>query len=67
MPLKLSPSEQVTQFIKTSQHPCQVMQAVRDTILSIDDSIAEHIKWNAPAYYYNGEISALTQKNIKEI
>ena len=66
MTIKLSPSEQVTQFIKTSQHPlANVMQTVRDTILNIDDSISEHIKWNAPAYYYNGEIAAFNAKEYK--
>lgn len=63
---KLSTAEQVTQFIQESKHPlANVMQAVRELILSTDTEIAEHIKWNSPAFYYNGEMANFDAKEYK--
>ncbi len=33
----------------------QQVQALRKIILSLDPVLAEHIKWNAPSYVFNGE------------
>lgn len=63
---KLSGTETVTEFITTSQHPLkEIMQALREIILSADTTIAEHIKWNAPAFYYNAEMAAFDAKEYK--
>jgi len=63
---KLSPTEQVTQFIQESKHPlADIMQALRELILSTDTEIAEHIKWNSPAFYYNGEMADFDAKEYK--
>lgn len=63
---KLSGSEQVSQFISESLHPLkEVMQAIREVILGTDTTIAEHIKWNAPAFYYNSEMAAFDAKEYK--
>ena len=63
---KLSDNEQVTQFIKTSSHSLSdVMQTLREIILSSSAEISEHIKWNAPAFYYNGQIADFNAKEYK--
>jgi len=66
MPEKLNPTKEVIEFIKNSRHPLSdVMLAIRNTILNTDDLISEHIKWNAPAFYYNGEMAAFSAKEYK--
>jgi len=63
---KLSDNEQVTQFIKTSSHSLSdVMQTLREIILSSSAEISEHIKWNAPAFYCNGQIADFDAKEYK--
>lgn len=63
---KLSDTEEVSQFIITSQHPLkELMQEIRNVILATDTSISEHIKWNAPAFYYNAEMAAFDAKEYK--
>ncbi|WP_181369414.1 DUF1801 domain-containing protein [Flavobacterium album] len=63
---KLSPEEQVTAFITTSAHPlANVMQALREIILGTSPEISEHIKWNSPAFYYNGEMAPFDPKEYK--
>lgn len=38
-------------------HPlADVAEALRKTILSADPEIGEEIKWNAPAFFYSGEM-----------
>jgi len=63
---KLTDSEQVTHYITTSAHPlAATMEALRQVILDADVYIAEHIKWNAPAFYYSGSIAAFDAKEYK--
>jgi len=63
---KLSDSDQVTQYITTSTHPlADVMQALRNVILSTDAGISEQIKWNSPAFYYNGAMADFDAKEYK--
>ncbi|RYY63957.1 MAG: DUF1801 domain-containing protein [Chitinophagaceae bacterium] len=42
-----------------------VVQLLRSAILETDKSVAEHIKWNSPAFYYCGEIKAFDAKEYK--
>jgi len=64
--IKLSDTEQVTHYISTSTHPlADVMQALRDVILATDPTIAEQVKWNAPAFYYSGAMAAFDAKEYK--
>lgn len=64
--VKLSNSDQVTQYISTSTHPsADVLQSLRAIILSIDAIISEQIKWNSPAFYYNGPIADFDAKEYK--
>ena len=63
---KLSPEEQVTKFITASGHPLKdVMQELRTFILAVSPEISEHIKWNSPAFYYNGEMAPFDPKEYK--
>lgn len=63
---KLSPAEQVTQFIQGSKHPlADVMQTLREVILNTDSEIGEHIKWNSPAFYYNAYMADFDAKEYK--
>ncbi|WP_234978377.1 DUF1801 domain-containing protein [Bacillus tuaregi] len=53
---KLSGPEQVTEFMDELQHPLkEEISMVRQIILSTDQKITEHIKWNAPSFCYDGE------------
>lgn len=63
---KLSDSEQVTEYI-SRQEPtaAATMQAIREAILSVSQEISEHIKWNAPAFYFNGAMAAFDAKDYK--
>jgi hypothetical protein len=64
--VKLSNSDQVTQYISTSTHPlADVLQSLRAIILSIDAIISEQIKWNSPAFNYNGAIADFDAKEYK--
>lgn len=62
----LSPSAQVTQHIKGLSPQIQpALEYLRQIILSISNDIAEHIKWNSPAFYYTGEMKAFDAKEYK--
>lgn len=49
-------SDQVAEFMNNLEHPLkEEIEEVRNIILSTDDKITEHIKWNAPSFCYEGE------------
>jgi hypothetical protein len=49
-------TEKVDQFIQTLDHPLkEEIEKVRAIILSANQQITEHIKWNAPSFCYQGE------------
>lgn len=49
-------TEAITTFIQNADHPLkQGMELLRETILSANADITEHIKWKAPSFCYNGE------------
>jgi hypothetical protein len=53
---KLSGPEQVAEFMNDLEHPLkEEIEEIRNIILSNDDKITEHIKWNAPSFCYEGE------------
>lgn len=63
---KSTPTEQVTQHIaKLSSEIQPVVEYIRQVILSVDSEIAEHIKWNSPAFYYSGNMKAFDAKEYK--
>ncbi|MGO4544710.1 DUF1801 domain-containing protein [Paenibacillus sp. 2TAB23] len=46
--------QQVVDFLSTLEHPLKKeVEEVRRIILSVNESITEHIKWNAPSFCYN--------------
>ena len=42
-----------------------VVQAVRELILSTDPEIGEEVKWNAPTFFYTGEMRPFNPKEYK--
>lgn len=63
---KLSNTEQVSAYIDKLEQPTQgIVVALRQIILSTDEQIAEEIKWNAPSFYYSGEIKPFDPKEYR--
>ena len=59
-------TELVTEHIQ--KLPTALQEAVsylREIILSVDDEIAEQIKWNSPAFYYAGAMQDFDPKEYK--
>ncbi|MES2373254.1 MAG: DUF1801 domain-containing protein [Bacteroidota bacterium] len=53
---KLSGPEQVADFMRTVTHPLKTtMEALRETLLSANKGITEHIKWNGPSFCFGGD------------
>lgn len=53
---KLSGSAQVAEFMNKLEHQMKdEIEDVRKIILSANDKITEHIKWNAPSFQYLDE------------
>ena len=64
--IKLTDNELVAQHIERLPPDIQpAVQYLCRLILSIDPEIAEHIKWNSPAFYYSGEIKPFDPKEYK--
>ncbi len=64
--LKLTDSEQVEQHIQKLPAGIQpAIEYLRRVLLSVDKEIAEHIKWNSPAFYYSGQMKAFDPKEYK--
>ncbi|WP_310590591.1 DUF1801 domain-containing protein [Dyadobacter sp. 3J3] len=63
---KLSYQDQVTGFIqKLDPELGNIVEEIRQIILSTDKEIAEHIKWNNPGFYYTGEMKPFDPKEYK--
>lgn len=61
-----TPAEAVNEYVSKLEEPLKTLvEAVRHSILETDPIIGEHIKWNAPAYYYNGEMKEFDAKEYK--
>jgi len=72
MRVKQSPStkpsepEKVDAYMKELKHPlADVVEALRQIILKIDPEIGEEIKWNAPSFFYAGEMAPFNPKEYK--
>jgi len=64
--LKLTGQEQVTQHIGNLDTSIkETVQYLREIILATDPQISEHIKWNNPAFYFNGEMAPYDPKEYK--
>jgi hypothetical protein len=54
---RASDSESVDAYIKNLKHPlAELVRAVRKTILGVNAKVGEEIKWNAPAFFFTGEM-----------
>lgn len=63
---KLSGSEAVSAYIEKLDDTARpVVEALRRVILNASPEIAEEIKWNAPSFYYTGEIRPFDAKEYK--
>lgn len=48
------------------KHPLhELIDELREIILSIDPEIGEQVKWNSPAFFYSGEMKAFDPKEYK--
>lgn len=66
MKTKLSDQEQVTEHIqKLEPAVAQVVETLRQIILSTDPEVGERIKWNNPSFYYTGEMVEFDPKEYK--
>lgn len=53
---KLSGHEQVVDYLNRLEHPLKKeIEEIRRVILSVNNQISEHIKWNAPSFCYQND------------
>jgi hypothetical protein len=63
---QLSNTELVSAHIEKLDEPTkEVVETLRQIILSTDPEIAEEIKWNAPSFYYSGEMKPFDPKEYR--
>ena len=63
---KLSGSEAVSAYIaQLDEIVGAIVEKLRQIVLSTDPEIAEEIKWNAPSFYYTGEMKPFDPKEYK--
>ena len=56
----------VDQFLNDTDHPLkELMQETRNLILKTDRSIGEEIYWNAPSFFYTGDMKPFKPKEYK--
>jgi hypothetical protein len=64
--IKISDKEQVSQHIANLSEEIQpAIEYLRQLILSIDNEISEHIKWNSPAFYFSGDMKEFNPKEFR--
>jgi hypothetical protein len=64
--VKASEPHKVDAYMKNLKHPlARVAGALREIILKSAPDIAEEIKWNAPAFFYTGEMPPFNPKEYK--
>lgn len=58
--------QSVTAFIqKLEPEFAQMIEAIRNLILSTDKEVGEQIKWNSPSFFYQGEMKPFDPKEYK--
>lgn len=63
---KSSEPDKVDEFMKRLVHPlADVVGALRQIIIDADPKIGEEVKWNAPTYFYTGEMKLSDSKQYK--
>ena len=63
---KLTGSEAVSAYIAQLDEALgPIVEKLRQIVLSTDPEIAEEIKWNAPSFYYTGEMKPFDPKEYR--
>src|SRR5215510_240034 len=63
---KPSESDKVDEYMKGLKHPLSdVVEALRQIILKTDPKIGEEVKWNAPSFFYTGEMEPFNPKEYR--
>ena len=63
---KPSEPDRVDEYLQKLKHPLvEVIEALRQIILSADREIGEEIKWNAPTFFYAGQMKPSDPKEYK--
>ena len=63
---KPSEPDKVDAYMQKLKHPlADVVAALRKIILSTDDQIGEEVKWNAPTFFYIGEMAPSNSKKYE--
>jgi hypothetical protein len=63
---KASQPGEVDAYMKSLKHPLAgVVAALRQIILNADAQIGEEIKWNAPTFFFTGEMKPSDPKEYK--
>ncbi len=63
---KATETVKVDEYMKSCTHPLvNVIEALRKIILSTDAVIGEEVKWNAPTFFYSGEMKPFNPKEYK--
>ena len=63
---KASEPDKVDAYMRKLKHPlANVVAGLREIILSTDDEIGEEIKWNAPTFFYAGEMKPSDPKEYR--
>lgn len=63
---KPSEPDKVDSYMEKLDYPLKnVVQAVREIILNTDPEIGEEVKWNAPTFFYTGEMRPFNPKEYK--
>jgi hypothetical protein len=61
-----SQPEKVDAYMQELKHPLtDVVASLRRIILHVDREIGEEIKWNAPSFFYTGEMAPFDPKEYK--
>ncbi|HTD40378.1 MAG TPA: DUF1801 domain-containing protein [Mucilaginibacter sp.] len=63
---KPSEPDKVDAYMAKLDYPLKdVVQALRELILGTDAEIGEEVKWNAPTFFYSGEMRPFNPKEYK--
>ena len=64
---KLTGSDAVSAYIADLDETAgPIVQKLRQIVLSTNPEISEEIKWNAPSFYYTGEMRPFNPKEYKQ-
>ena len=63
---KPSAPAEVNKYMKLLRHPlADVIEALRRVILEADPNVGEEIKWNAPSFFFTGQMAPSDPKLYK--